>query len=1006
MVSQPGQIFIGRQRELETLTAALEDALEGRGRLVMLVGEPGIGKTRTAQELASRAQDRGVRILWGWCYEQRGAPAYWPWLQALRSYIQQSDPDSLRLMMGLGAADIAEIVPEINLIVPDLTPPPTLEPEEARFRLFDSIVAFLKRAAQSEPLVLVLDDLHWADKPSLLLLEFMIRQIADSRILVVGCYRDTELTRQHPLPDTLAQLSREPIFKRESLRGLSHDDSDRFIKESTGTSPPQELLDTVYDHTEGNPFFTAEVIRLLAEEGELDVHLAGLPQAIRIPDGVREVIGQRLNRLSSHCNQAMTIASVIGREFAFALLRRLDEESPEDRLLEAVDEAVAARLIEEVPGEIDHYRFNHALIQQSLSDEMTTSRRVRLHARIGEALEELYGENIEEHASELAYHFTEAEAANGPEKMVRYSMLAGERALAAYAHEDAVFHFQRALAAKGVALDGSAPAPDRIAADLLLGLGRAQIAMLPTTREAVTNFTRAFEQYVSAGDVERAVVIAEYPLPPIPGYVTGIGQLIKRALALVPPDSLQAGRLQASYSRVKGLEEGDYEAACQAYDVALAIARQNSDASLELQTLSFACDVDGFHMRWPKALENGLRAVELASRIDNPRAELLAHVWCFVPLAIGGNLKEAASHSAAMLPLAARLRHHYYWARAYFAASLASSLAGDFNTAREYCDRGLATAPKDSRLLYARALLEYELGNYDEGDAYLERCLEVASQSSPGPNLERSILAVIIPMVIRITGISEHAGIAEESNRVILASSTSTPVVTAFGRIGSSLLSTYRRDFDTAAIQYTALAGSRDVELSWIFGFPAGRLLGLLAQAAGQVDEAAAHFEDCLIFCRKGGFKPALAWTCYDYADALLNPSTSAAPSRLSASGRSTAQAKEKSRIKAMFLLDEALTISSGLSMRPLTDRVVALQELAAAQLGPSPTYPDGLTNREVEILRLVASGSSNREIGVELVLSTRTVERHITNIYGKIGARRRADATSYALGHGLLDQK
>ena len=160
MVGQPGQIFIGRQRELETLTAALEDALEGRGRLVMLVGEPGIGKTRTAQELASRPQDRGVRILWGWCYEQRGAPAYWPWLQALRSYIQQSDPDSLRLMMGLGAADIAEIVPEINLIVPDLTPPPTLEPEEARFRLFDSIVAFLKRAAQSEPLVLVLDDLH------------------------------------------------------------------------------------------------------------------------------------------------------------------------------------------------------------------------------------------------------------------------------------------------------------------------------------------------------------------------------------------------------------------------------------------------------------------------------------------------------------------------------------------------------------------------------------------------------------------------------------------------------------------------------------------------------------------------------------------------------------------------------------------------------------------------------------------------------------------------------
>jgi predicted ATPase len=183
----------------------------------MLVGEPGIGKTRTAQELASHAERRGVQILWGWCYEEAGAPPYWPWVQPIRSYVQQQDPERLHAEMGPGAADIAEIVPEVRVELPGLETPPALEPEAARFRLFDSITTFLKNAAQSQTLMLVLDDLHWADKPSLLLLEFLARQMADCRLLVVGCYRDMELSRQHPLSESLAQLSREPVFRRQTL---------------------------------------------------------------------------------------------------------------------------------------------------------------------------------------------------------------------------------------------------------------------------------------------------------------------------------------------------------------------------------------------------------------------------------------------------------------------------------------------------------------------------------------------------------------------------------------------------------------------------------------------------------------------------------------------------------------------------------------------------------------------------------------------------------------------
>ena len=214
VISQPGEIFVGRQGEMERLVEALGDCFSGRGRLVMLAGEPGIGKTRTAQELTVHAQAQGVRVLWGRCYESEGAPPYWPWVQPLRDYIMEVDPERLQSELGPGAEDIAEIIPELRERLPGLGPPPPLEAQQARFRLFDSIGKFLSNAAISQPLVLVLDDLHWADQPSLMMLQYLVRQIAQSRVLVLGCYRDMELSRQHPLSETLAQLSREAVFRR------------------------------------------------------------------------------------------------------------------------------------------------------------------------------------------------------------------------------------------------------------------------------------------------------------------------------------------------------------------------------------------------------------------------------------------------------------------------------------------------------------------------------------------------------------------------------------------------------------------------------------------------------------------------------------------------------------------------------------------------------------------------------------------------------------------------
>ncbi len=374
----------------------------------MLGGEAGIGKTRTAQELATLAVQQGGQVLWGRCDEEHGAPPYWPWVQSIRAYVHECRLPQLRSDMGRGAGAIAEIVPDVQERLPGLRPLPRLEePDQARFRLFDAITSFLLNVAHRQPVVLILDNLHWADRPSLLLLEFVAREIAAARLLVVGTYRDVELSRQHHLFHTLGELTREPLFRRLLLGGLSREDIDRFMALATGIAPPQALLEAVYRQTEGNPLFMTEVVRLLVQEGILTQEgiskfpmLSGatrgtVPQGsvqdvrVRIPDGVREVIGRRLNRLSEQCNQTLTIAAVMGREFRLEELACLVDDVPQEDVLALLEEAEQERIIEGLPGALGHYQFSHALIRETLYDELTTARQMRLHAHIARALEAL-----------------------------------------------------------------------------------------------------------------------------------------------------------------------------------------------------------------------------------------------------------------------------------------------------------------------------------------------------------------------------------------------------------------------------------------------------------------------------------------------------------------------------------------------------------------------------------------------------------------------------------------
>ncbi|MDA1256673.1 MAG: protein kinase, partial [Chloroflexi bacterium] len=670
--SLAGGVFVGRQQEMDQLKAALEDVLGGRGRLVTLAGEPGIGKTRISEELATYAGLRGAKVLWGRCYETGGQPPYWPWVQAIRSYVRETDPDELRRQMGSSASVVAEIVTDVKDRLPELQSPPQLDdPDSARFRLFDSITSFLKTASQARPLVIVLDDLHWSDGPSLTFLEFVAREIGQSRVLVIGTYRDMELNRRHPLTVTLGDLSRERLFERVLLRGLTQRDIARFIEIAAGIQPPAELSATVHRHTEGNPLFVTEVVRELVQSGELAENRASGDStwSVRIPEGVREVIGRRLDRLSERTNEVLTTAAVVGRDFTLDALRALyggagetAEFAPsagdpravptsgglatpisDSQLLDVLDEALDARIIEELSGEVGHYQFTHALMQETLTGELSLTRRVRLHARIAETLEQSYGQEAGGHATELAHHFGEAQAILGVERFLGYALLAGDAAIASHAYEEAEFIYHRAVGL----IDGGPTTP--VQAQLFAGLGRVYAAQA-RIEQALSNLRLGFEYHAAAGDIDAAVAVAETPIPPYAGLTSGAIDLCARALELVPVGSHQSGRLLARHGQLVSMQDSDDVRGSESFDTALEIARQNQDAGLEAKILAHRAFAKIYqHGLDPTAIEqldSALVAVERARQVGDLLSEVEATYAAFMIAVLNGKLDVATDISA------------------------------------------------------------------------------------------------------------------------------------------------------------------------------------------------------------------------------------------------------------------------------------------------------------------------------------------------------------------------
>jgi class 3 adenylate cyclase/tetratricopeptide (TPR) repeat protein len=849
-----GGVFVGREREMERLLAGLEDALAGRGRVVMLVGEPGIGKTRTAQELLTYARLRGARVLVGRSHEGEGAPAYWPWVQMAREYIEEKGAKDAAAEMGAGAADMAQVLPELREMIPELAEAGPGDPEEARFRYFDSTATFLKNAARKEPLLLFLDDLHWADKPSLLFLQFLARELEGARIMVLGTYRDVELSRRHPLSQVLADLSREGFMDRIPLRGLTENDVARFIEMTASVRPPPRLVQAVHEETEGNPFFVSEIVNLLASEGRLDGGGDLREVVLTIPQGVREVVGRRLDHLSSECNFTLSAASVVGREFGIDVLDRVvcdevraempqhEDKLTKEQLLEVIEEATRARVIAPAQDAVGRYTFSHALVREALYEELGVTRRVRLHRRVGEVIEQLFEARRDEHLDELAHHFLQAQDLD---KAVEYSIHAAGRAMALLAYEEGAKLYEQALQA--MELRGGVGGREQ--AELLLALGDAQAR----AGEPIA----AKETFYVAADAARAAKadeqLARAALGLAERFTVGtvdepLIALMEEALrAVAEEDSVMRARLLASLGMVTFF---------QSWERADALTREATEMARRLDdpgALAYGLYARHFVLYEPEFLEERHKLVrellEAAREAGERDLAVEARGLLLIDLLESGDVHGAREEIEAFARGASELRRPAYQRMVAIRRAMMALMEGRLDDVERILDEHSLHAGwgvADPNLLQGAAVAVYELRRHQGRLEELADAMAGLAAEYPAVPAWRCALSLLYASLGREDDARrEMERVAVDGFEPLRGDANRLVAYTMLAQVSARL-----QDCPHGEEIYDLLLpyAHRNVVIGagWACEGSASAPLGELAAALGRYEDAERHFQDAL----------------------------------------------------------------------------------------------------------------------------------------------------------------
>jgi DNA-binding CsgD family transcriptional regulator/tetratricopeptide (TPR) repeat protein len=971
--------FVGRAAELEALRSLMPSA-EGEGRRLVLVGgEAGSGKSRLVREFATTAADDGALVLYGACDAVVRTP-YGPFVEALDHLSRVLDTAELSAALGATGGELTRLLPELAVRVTELPPPVKADPDTERHRLHTAVNDLLTSVGRERPVLLVLEDGHWADAPTLLLLRHLARAAGSARVLLVCTFRDTQADVPDMLSETLADLRRSDDVVRLRLSGFSGQEVTEFVRCAAGgdlgTGPP-ELARVIGNLTEGNAFLVCELWRALVETQFVEIADAAIRLTrpvteLGTPDSVREVVSQRLSRLAPRTTNLLELAATAGAEFELETVRSASGLG-EPELLTALDEALRSGMIEELASRTLAYRFTHELVRRALYDGPSGLRRAELHLRIGEALESAEGRSGRALA-DLAYHFAEAAPFGGGARGVEYNVRAGRAAGAALAFDEAADRLQTALEL------GIKDPSER--AEVLLELG--------TARHRAGKALEALEAFRAAADISRELQNGDLLARAAIGYEEACWRpgivdpravdVLEEAVAALGDESSEL-RVGLLGGLARALDfRGDHERGAIVRTNAIAMARRLDDRTGLATVL-----MRSYWSRGTSSVEEILtmltEAVDLGRELGNTEICAEAAAWrvpAFVALA---DIDAAREEVAGLLEIAEQTAQPFM-----------------LHVAEHY---GSAIALSDGKLEEAEAITERShewsrlLTGRDASGVYGVQMFSVRREQGRLPELA-PVIRILAgkdrpegPWLPGLVSVLAELGMQEEARREL-------------SRVASEGLDAYRESLWLASLTYLtdAAAALRD-EATAALVYPeleplsganvmighsvnyygaADRYLGMLATTLGEWERAESHFERALELNRRMGAVTWLAHTAYEYARLLV------------ARGPG-----DDDRVSA--LLGEAATHAEQIGMPALLGRIRAL-----GPAEPKAALPDGLSSREVQILGLVANGLSNREIGAELFISEHTAANHIRSILRKSGCANRTEAASYAHRLGLVN--
>ena len=980
--------FVGREPERGLLRWLADGAVAGRGGLAMIAGEPGIGKTRLAVEVASEAVSRGMRVLIGHCEERQGSPPYLPFAEILETAQRRLAVADFRMVLGDAAGEMVRLLPGLRRSWPSLPAPLALPPEQERLFLFNSVTEVLERLAGLAPLMVVVEDIQWADEATLLLLEHLARRVAQMPLLILATYRDTELDLGSALARTLEELRRTGSSYSSVLRPLDIAETAAMLLSVSGQEVPASAVVLMHGAGNGNPFFTEELFRHMAEEGLL-VERAGswhfVPAvAVSVPPGVQLVIERRLCRLTAGVRDVLTVAAAIGPVFSFALMRELADMG-DDALLGALEEAARAHLVlSAAAGPEAGFSFAHELTRQTLLEGLSSPRRQAIHLRVADAMERLYAGQLAERAPDIANQLLLAGSAAEADRSVRYLIWAGDSALAAAAFEDALAHFDNALALRP-ADTGRQRADARFRRGLALrGLGNWDAAL--------ASFSESLDEYTRLGDLKAVGhLCAELALQLL--YARRFGEcqaILTRGLAAAS-DAVSADRVQLlCVSGRLASFAGDFERGEELIQLSVCAAEQLGDSRL-LGVALFASTMH--HWAWAQPAR-ALASADRAAGLTGAAGALwdLADGLPFVQLAqvLAGRPGDVVRLGEVVEPLARRLGHYGALMVAGRGRLLAAITAGDLAAVEAWAAKDLQLCEEVGLPWSPDSYAWLGLAAFWRGDwpAALDAFSEGMRRERPG----------MVAGACRAGAALVLAYLGEQTRCRAMLSDPLLELPTpgrphSLGQWTGLLMATEALALlgarDQAAARYDLVVEAMQAG-NVLRGYD-NRLLqavaGLAAAAAERWDTAEDHF-------RRG----------LDLAETL--------PHRLDQADIRQLYARMLSdrggvgdRVTAVRLLAEAAALYDQIGMPGhLHLARTMLADLRHDHTTRAERTPPAhqLTRREVQVLSLLADGRTSREVAEQLSLSVTTVQRHVANIYAKIGVRNRAEATSYALRHGL----